>query len=282
MCCPHRCHLAPGQVGRCHARNNKNGQVVPENYGRITSLALDPVEKKPLARWRAGKLVVSVGSYGCNLSCPFCQNASISQASTLNSFWKMIEPEELVGIARAERAKDSRVTGIAFTYNEPLVSWEYVRDCAEIAHKHNLATVLVSNGHATSTVIDALDGLLDAVNIDLKSFSPEFYINCGGTSDSLACVKATIEHFANNPACHLEVTTLVIPDMNDSVEEIDAIAQWLASLDNGRGKQTIVYHVSRFFPHWHMSGSAPTPVSTVYHLANVAHRHLNYIYTGNC
>ncbi|HJB54908.1 MAG TPA: radical SAM protein, partial [Candidatus Olsenella avistercoris] len=151
--CPRRCRLAPGALGACRARRNVGGRVVPEGYGRLTSLALDPVEKKPLARWRPGSYVVSVGSYGCNLACPFCQNHDIAQAGSGDVGWREVTPDELVEVALEARRRDPRVVGIAHTYNEPLVGWEYVRDCARLAREAGLANVLVSNGCACDSVL---------------------------------------------------------------------------------------------------------------------------------
>ena len=280
--CPRHCRLAPGQLGFCRARRARNGVVVAENYGRVTSRALDPIEKKPLARFMPGTFVVSVGSYGCNLRCPFCQNADISQAGEADIPWRDVSPEELVGLTIDARARDKRVTGIAYTYNEPLVGWEYVRDCARLAHEHGLVNVLVSNGCAEAHVLDELAGLIDAANIDLKGFTDAFYDTCGGAPGALERVKGTIAHLAADPACHLEVTTLIVPGMNDTDDEIDAAARWLASRDEGRGRESITYHITRFFPRWHMTDRGPTPVETVYHLADVARRHLEHVYTGNC
>ena len=282
--CPRHCRLAPGALGACRARRNVDGRIVPENYGRVTSLALDPVEKKPLARFLPGSFVVSAGSYGCNLTCPFCQNHEISQADSGQVGWRELTPGQLVALTADAAERDRRVVGIAFTYNEPLVGWEYVRDASILAHEHGLVSVLVSNGCAEPAVIDELAPLIDAANIDLKGFSPAFYEACGmpDGAAALAAVRATIERLAAQDGCHLEVTTLVVPGMNDSADEVDAIAAWLASLNGGRGAEKIVHHVTRFFPHWRMSDAAPTPVETVYRLADVSRRHLRHVYVGNC
>lgn len=172
--CPHACSLAEGQRGLCHAREARGARVVDENYGRVTSLALDPVEKKPLARWRSGQWVVSVGSYGCNLRCPFCQNAMIACAGEHDVDWQEVSPEDLVALtcrARDERGRHQPVAGIAYTYNEPLVGWEFVYDTARLAHEAGLANVVVTNGTATFDAISQILEFTDAINIDLKGFT---------------------------------------------------------------------------------------------------------------
>lgn len=280
--CPHRCRLAPSGVGACRARRNEGGAIVADNYGRITSLALDPIEKKPIARWRPGTFAVSVGSYGCNLRCPFCQNAEISQVGAAGISWRELSVQELVGLTLQARERDSRVIGIAYTYNEPLVGWEYVRDCARLAHEMGLVNVLVSNGCVNPVVLDGLSGLIDAANIDLKGFTDAFYDACGAGTGGLDLVRDTIARLAEDPGCHLEVTTLVVPGMNDSETEIDEAARWLASLDQGRAKRDLTYHVTRFFPHWRLTDRGPTPVERVHRLADVARRHLDHVLCGNC
>lgn len=271
--CPRRCRLAKGALGACRARRNVGGDVVPEGYGRVTALALDPVEKKPLARWRPGSYVLSVGGYGCNLRCPWCQNASISQAGADGTYWRTCSPERLVGTAAQRRAADPRVVGIAYTYNEPLVCWEYVRDCARLARAAELANVLVSAGCVSAAVADELAPLLDAANVDLKCFSADTYRRCGGSLDA---ARATIERLAAEPGCHLEVTYLVVPGVNDTPDELLSAARWLAGVDPG-----IVLHVTRYHPAWRMDAPA-TPVATVYSLAETARRALPFVYTGNC
>ena len=273
--CPHACRIGPGQVGRCRARGWKEGKVAPLSYGRITSIALDPVEKKPLARWRPGGWLVSVGSYGCNLSCPFCQNYHIAQAAADDVAWRTILPEELVGLTLDARARgQQRVEGIAHTYNEPLISWEYVRDTGILAHEAGLANVLVSNGCAQSSVIDELAPLIDAANIDLKGFASDYYRWCGGNIDA---VKGCIRRLAAEPSCHLEVTTLIVPQRNDDPHEMEELAQWLSSVD-----PDITLHVTRYFPRWRLSPGTATPVAQVYAMAQVARGELANVVVGNC
>lgn len=270
--CPHGCRLAEGQTGLCHGRVARDGRVADANYGRITSLALDPIEKKPLARFKPGTKVLSVGSYGCNLRCPFCQNASIACACERDVPWREIALAELVELAASLMPEGN--IGIAFTYNEPLVGFEFVRDTARLSRERGLANVLVSNGSVNDGPLREVAALIDAANIDLKGFTQSFYDFVGGDLDT---VKHTIEALAAEPGCHLEVTTLIIPGLNDSEDEIDAAAAWLASLDPG-----IPYHITRFFPCHRLQDRPATPPATVHQLAAVARRHLKHVYVGSC
>lgn len=270
--CPHRCSLADGAVGRCRARVARDGEVVSLNYGLATSLALDPIEKKPLARFHPGSTVLSVGSFGCNLSCPFCQNASIAQAGEHEVRWRRVEPGELV--EQALRLADRGCIGIAYTYNEPLVGFEFVRDCARLAHEAGLLNVVVSNGMICDEPLEELIPLIDAANIDLKGFSQDFYDLVGG---EYLTVRRTIERLAAAPSCHLEVTTLVIPGLNDDVGQIADAARWLASLD-----PAITYHLTRFFPQHLMADRPPTPIATLREAADAARRYLRDVRLGNC
>lgn len=270
--CPHGCRLAEGQTGLCHARVAVGGQVADANYGRITSLALDPIEKKPLARFKPGTKVLSVGSYGCNLRCPFCQNAAIACAGENDVPWREMAPAELVELAASLMPEGN--IGIAFTYNEPLVGFEFVRDTARLARERGLANVLVSNGYVNDGPLREIASLIDAANIDLKGFTQGFYDLVGGDLDT---VKHTIAVLAAEPGCHLEVTTLIIPGLNDSEDEIDAAVAWLASLNPG-----IPYHITRFFPCHRLQDRPATPPATVHQLAAIARRHLKHVYVGNC
>ncbi|MEE8717590.1 MAG: AmmeMemoRadiSam system radical SAM enzyme [Coriobacteriales bacterium] len=272
--CPHRCRLREGQTGRCRARSCRGGEVRSDSYGRLTSIALDPIEKKPIALWRPGSRVLSVGSYGCSMDCPFCQNAAIARAGADDVEWRAVTPEELVDAAGRLRETDESVIGIAYTYNEPLTFWEYVRDCSRLAHERGLANVLVSNGMSTPEVLSELEGLIDAANIDLKAFDEEGYRRLGG---DLASVRSTIETIAAWPGCHLEVTTLVVPGISDSARSVDEAAAWLAGLPGD-----IAYHLTRFFPCHRMADASPTPVETIRGLAEVARRRLPHVLVGNC
>jgi pyruvate formate lyase activating enzyme len=245
--------------------------VVSEGYGRITSLALDPIEKKPIARWRQGSTVLSLGSYGCNMHCPFCQNASIAQVDATGVPWREVTPEEVVRAACGLR--DRGCIGIAYTYNEPLINWEFLRDTGSLAHDAGLVNVLVSNGFASEHVVEQIAPFVDAANIDLKCFTAEGYRKLSGDLDT---VKHTIELLAALPTCHLEVTTLVVPGLSDDVVQVERMARWLASLD-----PAIPYHLTRFFPQHRMSDVPPTPLATLHELARVAKRHLRTVLLGN-
>lgn len=268
--CFRHCELAEGQTGFCQARVCRDGAVMPLNYGKLTSLALDPIEKKPLRRFRPGSLILSMGSFGCNLRCPFCQNHEISMAWDGAIQTVDVSPEQLADKA-VELVPQGNI-GVAYTYNEPLVGYEYVWDCAVQVHDRGLINVLVTNGTIEERSWRALLPFIDAANIDLKGFTPEWYLRLGGDLDT---VKHSIALAAEH--CHVEVTTLLVPDGNDSVEEIHTLAKWLASLN-----PDIPLHLSRFFPRYQMQDHLPTPVERVYQLADEARAWLTYVYTGNC
>lgn len=268
--CPHHCLLAEGQTGRCRARKNREGKIVNINYGKLTSLMLDPIEKKPLRRFFPGSRILSVGSFGCNLACPFCQNYEISMADSGQAHWQEAAPEALAGLA--QEYQDRGNIGVAFTYNEPLVGYEFVRDTARLVRERGMKNVLVTNGCAEPLVLEELLPYVDAMNIDLKGFTGEWYEKLGG---DLETVKRFIARAAQD--CHVELTTLIVPGENDSEEEMDREARWIASLD-----WEIPLHVTRFFPQYRMADKAPTPVERVYRLRNTAAQWLRYVYVGNC
>lgn len=210
--CFHNCRLEEGQTSLCRARGNQGGKIVPLNYGKLTALALDPIEKKPLCRFHPGSMVLSVGSFGCNLRCPFCQNAGIAAAGS-DAPTRDWTPEALVEKALALQSQGN--IGVAYTYNEPLVGYEYVQDCAKLVRQAGLCNVLVTNGTIQETYWRRLLPLIDAANIDLKGFTENWYRQLGG---DLETVKRSIALAAQS--CHLEVTTLVVPGENDSETEI--------------------------------------------------------------
>ena len=268
--CRHRCRLEPGQRGICGARANRGGVIVCENYGQITGLALDPIEKKPLKRYRPGSLVLSAGSYGCNLRCPFCQNYEISIGYGTIPQTAYMAPQSLADTAL--HYKDRGNIGVAFTYNAPLVGWEYVRDTARLVKERGMDTVLVTNGSASLDTLAAFLPWIDAMNIDLKGFREAYYHKLGG---NLNVVKEFIKQAAAE--CHVELTTLIVPGENDSVEELEEEAEWIASLD-----PDIPLHVTRFFPQFRMTDREATDVGQIYWLADAARRYLKHVFVGNC
>lgn len=274
--CFRHCEIKEGGLGFCKARTCKDGKVVPYNYGKITSLALDPIEKKPLRRFYPGSMIISVGSFGCNIRCPFCQNSEISWSKEVDDMAQIatyVSPEELVKIALRYQGQGN--IGVAYTYNEPLIGYEYVRDCARLVKEVGMKNVLVSNGTAELAILEEIIPYIDAMNIDLKGFSDEYYAGVlkGNRRQTMDFIEEAVKQ------CHVELTTLIVPGENDSVEEMKEISKWIASLENGR---SIPLHVSRFFPCFHMTDRKATDVKKVYELARIAREELEYVYTGNC
>ena len=268
--CHHHCLLQEGKTGFCRVRTLQEGKNFCGNYGFITSLALDPIEKKPLNRFYPGTWILSMGSYGCNLRCPFCQNFSISQNGR-DAFSPVVAtPEQLV--AKSAELKSRNNIGIAFTYNEPLLSWEFIRDAGRMVHENGQKNVVVTNGNFSVEIAENLAGIVDAYNIDLKGFTSEWYRKLGG---DLETVKAFITEAVKT--AHVELTTLIVPGENDTPEEMESIARWIASLS-----PDIPLHVSKFFPRWNMVDRNETPAGRVYRLAEVAKNYLQFVYTGNC
>ncbi len=267
--CFHHCRLREGQAGLCHARVNQGGINVCRNYGRITGLALDPIEKKPLAMFYPGSRILSLGSYGCNLRCPFCQNHEISYGFPDSVQTKTILPDELADMAG--RLKDQGNIGLAFTYNEPMISWEYVRDAAQLCRKKGMKNVVVTNGSSSVDVLEQVLSFIDAFNIDLKGFTDEWYRELGG---NLGAVKAFIERASADS--HVELTTLIVPGKNDSIREIREEAEWIASIDS-----RIPLHITRFFPRFRMTNLRPTDIDRMHQLADAAGEFLPNVFLGN-
>jgi len=280
--CFRHCNIAEGGLGFCGARTCLDGKVTAANYGRVTSLALDPIEKKPLSRFHPGSMIISAGSYGCNLRCPFCQNYQISwseEAFRYAQKAEYISPEELADIAASYRSRGN--IGVAFTYNEPLIGYEYIRDTARLVHEKGMVNVIVTNGTASLPVLRELAPFIDAMNIDLKGFTDRYY------RDVLGGDRAMVMDFITEAAkdCHVELTTLIIPGENDTEDEMRAMTEWISGLTDRDGNvigADIPLHISRFFPRFHMTDRNATDVSKVYHLADVAREKLRYVYTGNC
>ena len=276
--CFRHCQLNEGQTGFCGGRIERNGRVEALNYGRVTSLSLDPIEKKPLARFFPGSRILSVGSFGCNLRCPFCQNHEISWSEQARKYAETAEtfrPEELAGLAVQTKKRGN--IGLAFTYNEPLVGYEFVRDTAVLTHAEGLKNVLVTNGTAELSVLEELSPCIDAMNIDLKGFTEAYYRDVlgGDLRQVLHFIEAAVSF------CHVELTTLIVPGENDSEEEMRALSAWVSRLKLPDGEE-VPLHISRFFPRFHMQDRDATEVRTVYRLAEVAREKLKYVYTGNC
>ena len=275
--CFRQCRLEEGQTGFCGARENQGGMIIPKSYGQLTAIALDPIEKKPLARFFPGSMILSVGSYGCSMACPFCQNHEIARPADVPPTQYVI-PEELA--KAAVRLKRQGNIGVAYTYNEMTTAYEYIRDTAKLVRAQSMKNVLVTNGNVRAEVLKTFLPYIDAMNIDLKGFSDRYYRDVLGGSREMTM--RFIEKAAR--ACHVELTCLIVPGENDSEDEIDEMSRWIASLETEREDDgiSIPLHISRFFPRFHMTDRGPTPVATVYRLADKAREHLRYVYTGNC
>ena len=272
--CFRHCDIEEGALGACKARTCLDGVVVSANYGRVTALALDPIEKKPLARFCPGSKILSYGSYGCNLFCPFCQNYDISRTdgSEFESEDKLT-PEALADIAYKFRNRGN--IGVAYTYNEPLVSYEFVRDTARLVKEKGMKNVLVTNGTAELPVLEEILPFIDAMNVDIKSMSEKTYSDV--LKGDLATTKAFIERAVKD--CHVELTMLIVTDMNDSEEEMRELVDWISGLEGGK---EIPLHISRFFPRYKMTDRPATDIGKIYKLAEIARGRLKYVYTGNC
>ncbi|WP_298840453.1 AmmeMemoRadiSam system radical SAM enzyme [Clostridium sp.] len=264
--CPHNCFIVDGEFGKCNVRVNHEGILYTTNYGEITSMAQDPIEKKPLYHFKPGSNILSVGSFGCNFSCGFCQNHIISQGRPRSEY---LSPEKLVEVY--EDLEDN--IGVAFTYNEPSIWYEYVYQSSKLLKEKikDISIVLVTNGYINEEPIKKLLPYVDAMNIDLKSFNNEYYSGtCGG---SLLPVLSTIRTASKE--CHVEVTTLLVNGENDSSLEVEKIARFIASLN-----RDIPLHLSRCFPSYKMENPA-TNIEVINEDRKIAEQYLNYVYMGN-
>ena len=266
--CPWECDLPDSALGRCKVRRSRKGQLIAESYGRITSAAMDPIEKKPLNQFHPGSFILSIGSYGCNFHCPFCQNHHISMDKPETYF---LPPEDLAALAE-KYAREGNNLGVAYTYNEPLIAYEYVRDCARLIRDKRMKNVVVTNGCINEQPFNELLPYIDAFNIDLKGSGAFYKDKLGG---DLNTVKRNIQAAAGQ--CHVEVTTLVIPDENDTDEEIEELAKFLHDIN-----PDIPLHLSRFMPQYKYADKKPTKRETMYRLRGVASKYLRNIYLGNC
>lgn len=268
--CPHHCALEEGRTGFCRARANIGGSVKPLAYGRPCSIAMDPMEKKPLFHFFPGETILSLGSGGCNLHCRNCQNASISQVSPLRLPMRDLPPKKLPALMRANGTRH-----VAYTYNEPLVAYEYVLDCARAVKESGGCNVLVSAAYIERKPLEVLLPFIDAANIDLKAYSDQFYrSNCGA---SLAPVLESLKLIRKFPVS-LEVTNLLIPTLNDSPEIIASLARFVR---NELGEETPL-HFSRFFPCHQLAHLPETPEVLVTRAVEIARAEgLKHVYRGN-
>jgi pyruvate formate lyase activating enzyme len=266
--CPKLCAIREGKSGFCRVRENHGGTLYATNYGRVTSYGLDPIEKKPLYHFYPGSFIFSLGTVGCNLRCGFCQNWSIAHGDPR---WVELTPEKAVEAARQRNDRDYPNVGIAYTYSEPFMWYEFVRDTAALAREAGLKNVLVTNGYVSETPLREILPLIDAMNIDVKGFTNDYYRkNCLGR---LEPVLRTVE--IAHPQCHVELTTLLVTGLNDTPEEITRLVDWVASLD-----REIPLHFSRYFPNFEMDLPA-TPLKTLKQAMDIARKKLPYVYIGN-
>ena len=270
LLCPHFCLIEPDHYGICHTRRNKNGKLYTESYGILSSISTDPIEKKPLYHFFPGSNILSIGSFGCNLSCDFCQNCEISQIDErILSRHSSRDAEDIVSKAFMHRNN----IGLAYTYNEPSVYYEYMITCARLIKERNLSNVMVTNGYINRQPLNDLLALIDAFNVDLKSFRNTFYKKRSG--GSLKPVLDTISRIARSES-HLELTFLIIPGHNDDEQEWKEMLSWIS---DHCGREAIL-HVSRYFPRYRMH-EPPTPLSTITHFLEMARDCIDFVYPGN-
>jgi pyruvate formate lyase activating enzyme len=264
MLCPHYCQIPDQGFGRCQVRKNVAGVLYALNYGRVTGLALDPIEKKPLRHYHPGSHILSIGSYGCNFHCDFCQNWHLA---TANPFVEKREIDEMLDLV--ERTEDN--IGLAYTYNEPIVFYEYMLDMAKAIKAKGYKNVMVTNGYINPEPLKELLSYVDAFNIDLKAFNDGFYEDiCGGKRQAVMDV---IELVAGQ--AHLEVTLLLIEGKNTDEKELEGLFQWL-----GNFNREIPLHISRYFPA-HQRHDPPTPMESMLKAKTIAKKYLKYVYLGN-
>jgi len=266
--CTNSCLISPGERGTCGVRENRDGKISLVTYGIISGYAIDPIEKKPLYHYFPGSSILSVGSYGCNLKCDFCQNYHISQHAEAEAS-PTLSPEGLIREALRSRGN----IGIAYTYNEPVVWYEYVVDCARLAAAGGLRNVMVTNGYINPLPLAELIRVIDAFNVDLKGFNNDFYRRYTGAT--LKPVLEAIKTIAS-AGRHLEITTLIIPGLNDSDDEMRREAEWIAE-NAGTG---VPLHLSRYFPTYRRT-DPPTSPETILRLREIAEEYLDFVYTGN-
>lgn len=270
LLCPNGCIIGNNGHGICNVRANKQGILYSENYGKLSAIAFDPIEKKPLYHFYPGSKILSIGSLGCTMKCPFCQNHGISQVTSPNyGQYTVYEPETIVKMALGKEGN----IGIAFTYNEPTTFYEYMLSTAKLASPEGLKTVMATNGYINQEPLEGLLPFIDAFNVDLKAFSDSFYQSVARSE--LVPVKKTVKRIAVSRK-HLEITNLVIPGLNDNLIEFEEMARWIAG-ETGDGT---VLHISRYFPNYQLKIGS-TPVGRLFELCELAKKHLKYVYIGN-
>jgi pyruvate formate lyase activating enzyme len=261
--CPHYCKIVPGKSGLCRGRKNEDGKLWATNYGETTSVALDPIEKKPLYHFHPGEEIISIACNSCNMRCPFCQNWQISQAEVNTQY---VSPEILL-----KMLKDHESIGVAYTYTEPLMWFEYILDAGRAVRECGGVNVLVTNGLINEDPLLELIPLIDAMNIDLKTMNPDVYKRT--LKGNLDAVKRTIEIAHEN--CHIEITNLIVTGLNDKKADIDSLIEYVASVD-----RNIPLHFSRYFPN-HEYTKPPTSVKWIEYAYEKARENLAYVYIGN-
>jgi len=273
LACAHYCQIAPDGFGICGTRQNQNGKLVSRVYGHVAAIHVDPIEKKPLYHFMPGSEILSIGTLGCNFRCPWCQNWDISQATKQRNkpknWGQKISPEEIV-----ELAKKYKTPAVAYTYNEPAIFIEFAHDTAKLAHRIGLKNIFVTNGYLSRESFEYIKPYLDAANVDLKSMDDKFYQKYCGTR--LQPVLDTIRRL-HNAKIHIEITTLIIPGVNDSDANLNKIAKFIANLS-----PKIPWHISRFYPAYKMADTPPTPLKSLDRAAAIGQQAgLEHIYIGN-
>lgn len=267
--CSHYCNLKPDQTGICGVNQNSNSKIINLVHSKVSAINIDPIEKKPLYHFLPSSKSLSIGTLGCNFRCSFCQNHSISQEHNIAKYSQQISPQEIVHLAIKHRCKS-----ISYTYNEPTIFYPFVRDIVGISEQHNIKNIMVSNGMMSSEVIQYMNHDIDAINIDLKSFDPKYYQKT--LKGKLSSILENIKTIANSDI-HLEITTLVIPNINDSDDELRQIASFIASIDTH-----IPWHISAFHPDYKMLDNPPTPIKTLQKAYSIGKTMgLHYVYMGN-
>jgi pyruvate formate lyase activating enzyme len=269
--CPRDCKLHEGQRGLCFVRQRVGHQMVLTTYGRSSGFCIDPIEKKPLNHFHPGSSVFSFGTAGCNLACKFCQNWDISKSREMDRLMDQASPERI-----AEVAAEAGCKSVAFTYNDPVIFAEYALDVADACHALGLATVAVTAGYIHPEPRRAFYAKMDAANVDLKGFTEAFYFEQTGAH--LAPVLDTLQYLKHETGCWFEITTLLIPGLNDSSDEIEAMSRWIAD----HLGPDVPLHFTAFHPDYKMVDVAPTPASTLSGARQIARAQgLHHVYTGN-